>query len=104
MNERKIDFSGFEKVIEKFENDGKTTMIVVESKKVLGIMAVADSVKEDSIKAITTLNNAGYRTIMITGDNERTAQAIAKQVGIKEVIANVLPENKAKKITELQTI
>lgn len=102
MNDRKIDFSGFEKIIEKFENDGKTTMIVVESKKVLGIIAVADAIKEDSIKAIASLNNAGYRTIMITGDNENTAKAIARQVGIKEVIANVLPEDKFRKVEKLQ--
>ena len=90
------------KSIEDFEEDGKTTMIVTMNKKVLGVIAVADSVKEDSKEAIRKLNSYGYRTVMITGDNERTAKAIANQVGIKEVIANVLPENKAKKVEELQ--
>ncbi len=92
----------FEKIIRGFEENGKTTMIVVEDKKVIGIIAVADAIKEDSVIAITELNRQGYRTIMITGDNEITANAIAKQAGIKEVIANVLPEDKAKKVSELQ--
>ena len=102
MNEKKIPVKEFEQDIEKFENEGKTTMIVSENKKVIGVIAVADAVKEDSMMAIRALHKRGYRTVMITGDNERTAQAIAKQVGIKEVIANVLPEDKAKKVEELQ--
>ena len=102
MKERKIDLGNFVKSVEKLEEDGKTTMMVAEGKKILGVIAVADSVKEDSKEAIRRLNKAGYRTVMITGDNERTAKAIAKQVGIKEVIANVLPEYKAKKVEELQ--
>lgn len=102
MNERKIDTRKIMKEIEAFENSGKTTMIVSEKGKVIGVIAVADAVKEDSIEAITRLNKDGYRTVMITGDNERTAKAIAKEVGIKEVIANVLPEDKAKKVEELQ--
>jgi Cu+-exporting ATPase len=68
----------------------------------LGIIGIADSVKPDSSEAIKRLNEQGYRTVMITGDNETTAKAIAKEVGIKEVIANVLPEDKAKKVEELQ--
>ena len=102
MKERKIDLNKFVESVEKLEEDGKTTMIIAENKKVLGVIAVADAVKEDSKEAISRLNKAGYRTIMITGDNERTAKAIAKQVGIKEVIANVLPEDKSKKVEELQ--
>ncbi|MDO8528897.1 MAG: copper-translocating P-type ATPase [Nanoarchaeota archaeon] len=102
MNEEKISIEKFEKIIEGFEKDGKTTMIVTENKKVIGVIAVADTVKEDSVKAISALNFQGYKTIMITGDNENTAQAIARQVGISETIANVLPEDKAKKIKELQ--
>mgnify|MGYP001620184678 CR=1 FL=1 len=102
MKERKINLEDFEKIIEGFENNGKTVMVVSENKEVLGVIAVADAIKEDSAEAIGVLNNAGYRTIMITGDNERTARAIAKQTGIKEVIANVLPEDKARKVSELQ--
>lgn len=102
MKEKKINLKNLESIIVKFENHGKTTMIVSENKKVIGVIAVADAVKEDSIDAITRLNKDGYRTVMITGDNERTARAIASQVGIKEVIANVLPEDKARKVEELQ--
>jgi len=102
MNENRISVKDFESDIEQFENEGKTTMIVTENKKVLGVIAVADAVKEDSMIAIRALHRRGYRTVMITGDNERTAKAIAKQVGINEVIANVLPEDKAKKVEELQ--
>ncbi len=102
MKEKKISINGFEKILDKFEGEGKTTMIVVENKRVLGIIAVADTIKEDSKKAICILNKKNYKTVMITGDNERTAKAIASQVEIKEVIANVLPEDKAKKVQELQ--
>lgn len=89
MSENNVSLKGYEKIIENFESDGKTTMVVSEGKTVLGIVAVADAIKEDSISAIRELHRQGYRTVMITGDNERTAKAIAKQVGIKEVIATV---------------
>src|SRR3989338_6160268 len=87
MKERKIRFEKIARSIEQFEGEGKTTMIVTVNKKALGVIAVADSLKEDSKEAIRKLNSYGYRTVMITGDNERTAKAIADQVG-KEVIAN----------------
>ena len=102
MKERKIDLNNSIKTIDKFEEEGKTTIIVTKNKKVIGVIAVADSIKEDSQEAINILNREGYTTFMITGDNEKTAKAIAKQVGIKQIIANVLPEDKAKKIEELQ--
>jgi len=102
MKERKIDLNNSIKIIDKFEEEGKTTIVVTKNKKVIGIIAVADSIKEDSQEAINILNREGYTTFMITGDNEKTAKAIAKQVGIKQIIANVLPEDKAKKIEELQ--
>jgi len=104
MNDRKIKYYSFENEIDKFESSGKTVMIVAENKKVIGIIAVADAVKEDSVDAISKLNSQGYRTVMITGDNERTAKAIAEQVGITDIIANVLPEDKAKKVLELQKL
>ncbi len=102
MRERKISMKGFEKVIEGYEEHGKTTMIVAQGGKIIGVIAVADAVKDDSVEAIRRLNAEGYKTVMITGDNERTAKAIASQVGIKQVIANVLPEDKAKAVEELQ--
>ena len=102
MNEKNISFKLIERQIKSWEEEGKTTMIVAENAKVIGAVAVADAVKDDSVKAISALRKRGYRTVMITGDNETTAKAIAKQVGIDEVIANVLPEEKAKKVEELQ--
>ena len=102
MKEKKIGFETFEEKISKFENEGKTTMIVAENKEIIGVIAVADAMKEDSIEALKILNKEGYRTVMLTGDNEKTAKAIAGQVGINEIIANVLPEDKAKKVEELQ--
>ena len=103
MGEKNIVFDEYENKIKEFESDGKTTMIVSENRIPLGIIAVADALKKDSIEAISTLNEKGYKTIMITGDNERTAKAIAKKVGISSVIAGVLPEDKTKKVEELQT-
>ncbi len=102
IKERKINIKEYVETIENFEDSGKTTMIVSENGKAIGVIAVADAIKQDSAQAISYLNKKGYRTIMITGDNERTAKAIAKQAGIREVIANVLPEDKAKKVEELQ--
>lgn len=102
MKEKNISLGKFEGIIQGFEQNGKTTMIVAENKKILGVISVADAIKEDSVIAITELNRQGYQTIMITGDNELTARAIAKEAGISEVIANVLPEDKAKKVSELQ--
>lgn len=102
MKEKGIRFMDFENKIGEFESQGKTTMIVAQKKKVIGVIAVADAIKEDSLKAIKSLSENGYRCVMITGDNERTANAIARQVGINEVIANVLPEEKAKRVEELQ--
>jgi Cu+-exporting ATPase len=103
MHEKKIDIKVFEKKIEEYEGEGKTTMIVSNEKKVIGIIAVADAIKEDSQEALKILHDKGYYTIMITGDNEKTANAIAKETGINQVIANVLPEYKSEKVKELQS-
>ena len=102
MQENKIKLDSLEKKMQDLEEQGKTVMALVYSGEILGIIAVADTLKEDSKEAISELNKTGFRTVMITGDNERTAMAIAKLVGIKEVIANVLPEEKEKKVKELQ--
>lgn len=102
MKENNISLNTVDKIIDGFEKQGKTTLIVSENGKVLGVLAVADALKEDSVIAVQKLKQLGYKTVMITGDNERTANAIAKEVGIDLVIANVLPEEKAKKVEELQ--
>lgn len=104
MGENNINLGNFKNKIEEIEKEGKTVMILAleKNKKVLGIIAVADSVKEDSFKALKELHKNGYYTIMITGDNERTAETIAREVGIKKVIANVLPEGKSLEIKKIQ--
>jgi Cu+-exporting ATPase len=88
--------------LSSLENQGKTVVMAANAKQIIGIIAIADTVKEDSAAAIKQLNVLGYETVMITGDNERTAAAIAKQVGISKVMANVLPENKANEVKKLQ--
>ncbi|MBU2530294.1 MAG: heavy metal translocating P-type ATPase [Elusimicrobia bacterium] len=84
------------------EEQGKTVMFIAVDKKIAGLIAVADTLKADTKKAVEGLKKNGIRVLMITGDNERTAKAIATQAGIGEVLAEVLPEDKAKKIKELQ--
>ncbi len=102
LKENNISTTSMNNQITKFESEGKTVMIVAKNKKILGGFAVADAVKEDSAEAIRVLSRMKYKTVMLTGDNELTARAIGKQVGISEVIANVLPEDKAKKVELLQ--
>jgi Cu+-exporting ATPase len=84
------------------EQAGKTSMLIAIDRKYAGIVAAADTIKESSIEAISRLIELGIEVIMITGDNARTAQAIAKQVGIDHVLAEVLPEGKAEEVKKLQ--
>ena len=91
-----------EKKISKLENEGKTAMILASKKAILGIIAVADTIKENTIEAVNALQKKGIQVFMITGDNRRTAEAIAKQIGIKNVLAEVLPEDKANEVKKLQ--
>lgn len=87
---------------EAFANDGKTPLFFSRAGKFLGIIAVADVMKEDSAKAVKELRNMGIKVVMLTGDNERTAQAIGRQAGVDEVIAGVLPDGKESVIRNLQ--
>ncbi len=91
-----------EKKAQEYANKGKTPLFFVEENVVLGIIAVADTIKEDSLKAIEELKALGLTPIMLTGDNQLTANAIAKQVGIQDVIADVLPDGKQDVIKRLQ--
>ncbi|MBU4493487.1 MAG: copper-translocating P-type ATPase, partial [Nanoarchaeota archaeon] len=104
MSENKIRITDYEEKIVALENQGKTVMILAVNNKILGLIAVADTLKEDSKEAIKELKEMGLKTVMVTGDNERTAKAIAKLVGIDEVFADVLPEEKLKKVSELQKL
>jgi Cu+-exporting ATPase len=84
------------------ENEGKTVMILALGKKLTGLVAVADTLKDSSKDAVKMLNGMGKEVIMMTGDNERTAKAIAGQLGIDRVLAGVLPDGKEKEIAKLQ--
>ncbi len=86
----------------KLENEGKTVMIIAIASQVVGLIAVADTLKDSSRQAIGQLKKMGIKTLMITGDNQRTAKAIALQVGIDKVLAEVLPQDKAGEIKKLQ--
>lgn len=88
---------------EKLAEDGKTPLFFAEENKLIGIIAVADVIKEDSSQAVKELKNMGIHVVMITGDNERTAQAIGKQAGVDEVIAGVLPEGKENAVRNLKS-
>ena len=87
---------------EVLSEEGKTPLFFAKDGKLLGIIAVADMIKEDSPKAVKELQNMGIRVVMLTGDNERTAKAIGKQAGVDEVIAGVLPEGKESVIRNLK--
>jgi Cu+-exporting ATPase len=102
MAERKVTFDGPLKEAESLENEGKTAMFVAVNGKPAGIVAVADTLKETSAKAVDELHRLGLKVAMITGDNRRTAEAIAKQVGIDRDLAEVLPEDKANEVKKLQ--
>lgn len=102
MKERQVDLGSFEKQMEQLEHDGKTAMLIAIDGKIAGIVAVADTVKETSKEAIRRMHDLGLNVIMLTGDNVRTAQAIADEVGIDRVIAEVLPEEKSNEVKKLQ--
>ena len=102
MQENKISLKKAEDTIQLLENHGKTVVIVAYDKKPIGVIAVADTLKETSKSAVSSLRRMGIDVWMITGDNERTAKAIAKEAGIENVMAHVLPQDKAKKVKELQ--
>ena len=90
------------KAYERFASEGKTPVFFLEDGEYLGMIAIADTLKEDSIEAVKQLRNMGIRTVMLTGDNKRTAEAIAKLVGVDQVISEVLPGDKEAVIRSLQ--
>lgn len=102
MKKFNIDIEEVSKSMEELEREGKTAMLIAINKEYAGIVAVADTVKDTSKTAITRLKKMGLDVVMITGDNTQTAQAIAGQVGIEHVIAEVLPEGKAEEVKKLQ--
>lgn len=102
MNEKGISFENIENDIIKLENAGKTAMLMAIDNKLSALISVADTVKENSKEAISELLKMGIEVYMITGDNKRTAEAIAKQVGIINVLSEVMPQNKAEEIKKLK--
>ncbi len=102
MRERKVPLDGLEGQASRLADEGKTPMFVAMDGKPAGIIAVADTVKEDSKAAIQILKGMGLEVVMITGDNERTAKAIGRQVSIDRVLAEVLPQDKAHNVQKLQ--
>jgi Cu+-exporting ATPase len=102
LEQADISFERANKKMISFEKEGKTAMLIAVNGRYEGVVAVADTVKETSKRAITKLHNLGLEVIMLTGDNKQTAEAIAKQVGITQVIAEVLPEQKSAVIEQLQ--
>lgn len=102
MKENGVDFTALMDKTETLEANGKTVMFIAVDGKPAGLIAVADTLKEHSAEAIKRLHKMGIETIMITGDNQRTAEAIARQVGIDRVLAEVLPQEKAEEVKKLQ--
>ncbi|MGM0878183.1 MAG: heavy metal translocating P-type ATPase [Bacillota bacterium] len=103
MKEHTISFEEHENKMAELEQQGKTAMIIAVNNKIKGIIAVADTVKESSKEAIRELKSKGIEVYMITGDNERTAKAIANLVGVDQVFAEVLPEDKAEMVKKLKS-
>lgn len=102
MQRHKVHTATVDATVERLQGEGKTAMYVAVDGQAAGVVAVADTIKEDSIQAIRVMREMGLEVIMITGDNERTAQAIARQVGIDRVLAEVLPEDKAREVHALK--
>lgn len=97
-----VSLAAMEADAHRLAEDGKTPLFFAESGRLLGCVAVADVVKTDSAKAIAALRRMGRRVVLLTGDNQRTANAIARQIGVDQVIAQVLPQDKAKCVAQLQ--
>jgi len=103
MQARGWSLNGLESEVTRLQSEAKTAMLVAMDGKVEGVIAVADTVKEGSREAIEELHRMGLKVAMITGDNQKTAEAIAKLVGIDQVLAEVLPEGKSAEVKKLQS-
>src|SRR5690625_1762399 len=102
MKEHRIKLLDSEAGMEKLEQAGKTAMLIAVDHQLAGVVAVADTVKDTSKEAIARMQDLGLEVIMLTGDNQRTAEAISGQVGVSHVIAEVLPAQKSDEIEKLQ--
>jgi Cu+-exporting ATPase len=102
MEEEKIDLSSVEGDLRRLEEGGQTSVLLAKEGKIAAILTVADLLKDHSREALQELQRMGKEIMMITGDNERTARAIASQLGVSRVLAEVLPQEKAEQIKRLQ--
>lgn len=102
MQNRSVNLGELVQNSRELSEDGKTPMYIAVNGEAAGVIAVADTLKSDSKEAILELKNMGAEVVMLTGDNKRTAQAIARKVGVDKVLAEVLPEDKAFKVSDLQ--
>jgi Cu+-exporting ATPase len=102
MQARGFYLNGLESEVTRLQSEAKTAMLVAVDGEVEGVIAVADTLKDGSKEAIAELHRMGLKVAMITGDNQKTAEAIAKQVGVDEVLAEVLPEGKSAEVKKLQ--
>ena len=102
LRRENIEAVGVEEAMSRLESDGKTAMLLAMDGRLAGVIAVADTLKPEAAEAVSQLKSQKVQVVMLTGDNQRTAQAIARQLGIDTVIAEVLPSDKARHIKELQ--
>lgn len=102
MQDRNIDISAIDDSAKELTRKAQTPMFMTVAGRVVGIISVADAIKEDSKTAIQRMHDLGLKVVLLTGDNQATAEAVARQVGIDEVIAEVLPQDKADKVASLQ--
>lgn len=102
MDREKVDYKSYTEQMNKLESDGKTVMMLAIDGKLAGLIAVADTIKESAKDGVKVLQNKGIEVIMITGDNQRTANAIAQKLGIKRVLADVLPDQKEAEVRKIQ--
>jgi len=102
MEQRGMSLNGFGDTVQKIQNEAKTAILVGIDGAVRGVLGIADTVKEGSVKAIEDLHKLGLQVVMITGDNQRTAEAIGQQVGVDRVLAEVLPDGKSAEVKKLQ--
>ena len=102
MQERNLPLNGLQADMERLQNQARTAVLVAVDQQVLGVVGIADTVKDGSLQAIQSLHGMGLKVAMITGDNRETAQAIARQVGVDTILAEVLPGDKAAEVKSLQ--
>lgn len=102
MEKEKVALDSVKNQLERLENEGKTVMILAVNQKIIGLVAVADTLKETAKDAILTLQKMGIESVMITGDNQRTASAIAQKAGITKILSEVLPDQKEEEVRKIQ--